>query len=604
MITSPELASEFAILTPTPRPTATTIPATALIANQPPAQPLAPNTVVTGELTSGDGRMQDGTYVDRYLFTGAPGQIVTLQLRSTQFDTVLALTNADDEVIAYNDDFFKGATDSRLELALPQPGAYAVLVNTYDLVAGAYTLQLTVADHRQQGDHLPIGTPAQGWLLPGDATNAAGLLMDQWRLTMPAEPVVVWARSTEFDVRLDALNRAGQVIGKNGDLDRIGLEHDARLLLMPSAQLAAGSPVTLTVALQGEFAVGGAYDLLALPLSAVAPETGTPTAVVKVRPVIVKGAEGQGGSQATPAQLLAAVAHANAVWQTCGIAVVAEDNAVKTVAIPGMEGSVQVQSDDWTPQENTLMAHPLHALPAEGVITAFFVHELDGGERYGLAYPTTRYPAGRSGLVLVADVGATEEAFLGTLAHEIGHILGLNHPDLDDGDPLNDTQANVMFTSEGVAGELTRVYGGLTPLQCMTARAARHFLHFPGEQIAIAPALQRSDRVLQMGDHISGSLTTRDALLSTEGEQFLDVYYFHGQADTPVTIELAAAAFDPILLLQGPDGEQIAMDDDGGGGLQAQINVTLPQSGDYSIGVTSFRRAVGAYELRVAAKAR
>jgi hypothetical protein len=552
---------------------------------------------VIGELTAADGLMADGTYLDVYEFTAAPGEIITLTLNAPALDTVLMLANSQQEVIAYNDDATKTNTNSQLVLPIPAADTYQVLVNAYEVMAGEYTLALTVADRREQQTHLTIGEPAFGWLIPGNETNAAGLYVDRWVLSMPTEPVVVWARSVEFDVRLDAATADGQLLMKNGDLDPIGLEHDARLVLLPSAELPPGSTVNLTVGLQGAFAVGGAYTLLALPIPTTYPET----AVVRVRPVIIKDADGMGGAQATPAQVEAALAHANEIWQRCGIEIAIENDTVQTVALPSLANGIAVNSRDWTEQEETLMAHPSHALPQEGVITAYIVRTIDEGTRYGIAYPTTRYPAGRSGLVLIADSGVTQNAYLGTLAHEIGHILGLNHPDLDDGDRENDTEANLMFTSEGLDVELEWVYDELTPLQCMIARASPHFVHSEEAGPLVPPAFQRQARLLLAGDSIQGSLTTRDALIAAEAEQFLDVYYVYGQAGETLILDLTASTFDPVLLLDGPDGERIAVDDDGGADWNAHLQITLPASGDYAIGVTSVNRAVGAYQLTLTA---
>jgi hypothetical protein len=569
-----------------------------LVAEWPQAQALAANRPMPGTLTTGDGTMQDGTYFDLYEYTGAPGEILTLDLSSTDFDTVLMVVNSNQEVIGYNDDFSKADTNSRLVLPVPAAGAYQVIVNTFnvleDVLEGDYSLRLAVTDARQPDNQLVVGEPAHGWLIPGDETNAAGLYVDHWVIQMPEQPLVVWARSTEFDVRLDALDSAGNPVVKNGDLDAVGLEYDARILLMPGEQIPPGSEVTLAVALQGAFAVGGAYELVALPLPAISGEN----AVVKVRPVLVQGAGGEGGSEATAEQVMAAVARANDIWQTCGIDVVAEGD-VATIAIPGLEESIEVNSLDWTEQEASLMTHPSHTLPQAGVITAYFVRDIDNGDRYGIAYPTTRYPAERSGIVLIADSGVVDPVFAGTLAHEIGHLLGLSHPDRDDGDPGNDTQANVMFTSEGLEMELQTVNGELTPLQCLIARTSPHFLHVNGDTPPAPAAFARKPRQLLMGDSVRDALTTRDALASVDEEQFLDVYYLHGEAGETVAIDLASTAFDPVLLLEGPDGEMITLDDDGGGEWNARIVQTLPESGDYSIGVTSVTRAVGAYQLAV-----
>jgi hypothetical protein len=53
------------------------------------------------------------------------------------------------------------------------------------------------------------------------------------------------------------------------------------------------------------------------------------------------------------------------------------------------------------------------------------------------------------------------------------------------------------------------------------------------------------------------------------------------------------------LILEGTGGEQLATNDDGGPGWNASLHLTLPESGDYSIGITSVERAVGAYQLAI-----
>lgn len=597
-IISPQIASENAIPSPTPRPTATVIPGAALVAAWPEAQTITPGATVTGALRSdGAGQMLDGTVFDLYRFDGQAGQVASLDLHSADFDSVLLLADASGAILAYNDDFSKTSSDSRLVTTLAASGVYQVLVNSYAVEEGAYTLQLTTRDPQETQHTVKVGETAQGWLGPGNPVNATGLYADEWTLTLGTKPLVVWARSAEFDVRLDALDAAGNLLVKNGDMDRIGREFDARILLTPSVQLPPGSEVTLVIALQGEFAVGGAYSLH----STLLPTRFEQQATVLVRPILVTGADGVGGAQATEAQVRAAVVRADEVWQPCGLHIAIENDQVQTLSLAGFEGDVIVQEFDWTDQENTLMSHPTHARPESGVVTVYFVQSIDGGGRYAIAYPTTRYGSTRSGLIIVGDNGVVNPDFSGTLAHELGHLLGLNHPDLDDGDAANDTRGNVMYTTEGLTEdiELDRVYGGVTPLQCVIVRGTRHLLHAPSGVPLVPPELARMDRVLVAGDVVVSALTTRDAISPDAEEQFLDVYYFYGTVGERLTLELRSTAFDPFLILEGPDGGRVSADDDGGGEGNARLSLTLPLTGDYSIGVTSYTRAVGAYTLIV-----
>ncbi len=82
-----------------------------------------------------------------------------------------------------------------------------------------------------------------------------------------------------------------------------------------------------------------------------------------------------------------------------------------------------------------------------------------------------------------------------------------------------------------------------------------------------------------------------------------DAWSFTGEADQRLIIELNAtdAAFDPQLYLYDSDNREIAANDDiGGGNNNARIEITLPYSGSYTIGVSAFGSG-GGYELTVRA---
>lgn len=76
-------------------------------------------------------------------------------------------------------------------------------------------------------------------------------------------------------------------------------------------------------------------------------------------------------------------------------------------------------------------------------------------------------------------------------------------------------------------------------------------------------------------------------------------YEFAGTAGQTVTITLESEAFDSVVELQGPDGSQIAVNDDFGGTLNSTIIMTLPADGSYTVVARSFSGEGGDYRLSV-----
>lgn len=82
------------------------------------------------ELTDADDTLNsDNSPFSAAQFYGGQGQTVHINLASPDFDSYLFLVNADGEVIA-EDDNSGGNLNARIELELPEEGAYYVIVNS------------------------------------------------------------------------------------------------------------------------------------------------------------------------------------------------------------------------------------------------------------------------------------------------------------------------------------------------------------------------------------------------------------------------------------------------------------------------------------------
>jgi predicted Zn finger-like uncharacterized protein len=71
------------------------------------------------------------------------------------------------------------------------------------------------------------------------------------------------------------------------------------------------------------------------------------------------------------------------------------------------------------------------------------------------------------------------------------------------------------------------------------------------------------------------------------------------QAGKTYVINLKSGSFDPYLLLQGPTGQIMSEDDDGGGFPNARITIRAAQTGIHRVVITSFDGKTGPFQLTI-----
>jgi len=100
------------------------------------------------------------------------------------------------------------------------------------------------------------------------------------------------------------------------------------------------------------------------------------------------------------------------------------------------------------------------------------------------------------------------------------------------------------------------------------------------------------------GQTVNGQLSTSD-FLRTDDNTYVDGYTYVGRAGERLTVTMRSSAFDSWLVFDDPNGPMRENDDDGAGGNDSQITVTLPHDGNYVIAANSVARSSGAYSLTV-----
>jgi hypothetical protein len=135
-------------------------------------KPVTPGTDITGNLAEDGCRFldlvvpsDDVSTVDLYSLAVSDPSLVTLTMKSTDFDAYLALLDKDNQDIGEDDDS-GGNTDAKITMSL-NPGNYTVLANSSDYGSGAYTLAAATEPLRScPGKSLAPGDSASGTLSP------------------------------------------------------------------------------------------------------------------------------------------------------------------------------------------------------------------------------------------------------------------------------------------------------------------------------------------------------------------------------------------------------------------------------------------------------
>jgi S1-C subfamily serine protease len=103
------------------------------------------------------------------------------------------------------------------------------------------------------------------------------------------------------------------------------------------------------------------------------------------------------------------------------------------------------------------------------------------------------------------------------------------------------------------------------------------------------------------GTPVQGQLDRNSSVLEDDNSYYTR-YSFEGRAGQRVVLEMSSSEVDSYLILISPSGDDLGQDDNGAGGKNARITVTLPESGTYVVlANTRGARETGRYSLRASA---
>ncbi len=95
---------------------------------------------------------QQGTLApmeDTYPFNAEAGQTMTIELKSSDFDTMLVLKGPNGEVIASNDDY-GGSLNSTIVMELPESGTYSAIASSFSNQGGSYQIEIRPASEYEK----------------------------------------------------------------------------------------------------------------------------------------------------------------------------------------------------------------------------------------------------------------------------------------------------------------------------------------------------------------------------------------------------------------------------------------------------------------------
>ena len=120
-----------------------------------------------------------------------------------------------------------------------------------------------------------------------------------------------------------------------------------------------------------------------------------------------------------------------------------------------------------------------------------------------------------------------------------------------------------------------------------------------------APQAPQSGLVAQSitlnGAPVQGRLDSNSSVLEDDSSYYTR-YTFEGKAGQRLVVSMTSSELDAYLILLSPNGDDLGQDDNGAGGKNSKLIVTLPEDGTYTVlANTHSAREMGRYSLQASA---
>lgn len=521
---------------------------------------LAPGEEVEGTLTPSDPTFY-GSAVQAWAIEGEAGEAFSVDLVSDDFDAFLMLRGPGG--IELDDDDGAGRCDSRISLTFPESGTYSVIASALGSNLGSY--RLMASREPRPGNSEPCMPSTLGGGPADEAAEEVGL---------HAVPVVgalsvgdVGSGHLQGDEPVFQGRRvqAWTLEASAGDSLAITLRSD-----QVDTYLFFTGPGFSTPR-QDDDGAGDLDSRLCLVLSEDGPYT------------ILSGSFSS-STVSAPYRLEVLGESAGSVCDDFDLSDEANTDVLMALAA---DGEVLVVGEEASGHLDSSQYHPEDDRPVDPWIVR-----------------------GEPGSTVYVDLITTEfDAYLFGYLDENGTVTELR---ADDHEGSRNSRMELILPASGEAAILASAYGsegrGEYRLRAsMTPPPLEHFGGGSGAAFDGGPGitgesalegLGEPETTLELGSQYGGVLGEGDPVLE---RGYAQAFAYEGEAGETVIFELMSEAFDTYLYLAGPGLEGVLYDDDGSwGSLDSRIEVTLPETGTYTVVVSAISEGeTGPFRLYV-----